>query len=102
MRRYLVSVTVALLCVTGVAIPAAAASTAHVRPAAAASWGKAQVVPGLAALTDPGGSSGLNAMSCSSPGNCGAGGYYQYDAHCCGYDNQAFVVNEVNGVWGHA
>jgi hypothetical protein len=37
----------------------------------------------------------VEALSCSSDGNCAAGGYY-YD----GDDQQAFVVNEVSGTWG--
>ena len=37
----------------------------------------------------------VNAVSCSSAGNCTAGGYYNDGAY-----DQAFVINEVAGVWG--
>jgi hypothetical protein len=63
-------------------------------------WGGAEAVPGLAALNAPGGTAGLNAISCASAGNCGAGGFYQYGTQCCDY--QAFVVSQVNGQWGKA
>jgi hypothetical protein len=60
------------------------------------SWGDAVEVPGIAAL-DSGVDSGLNSVSCASPGNCSAGGYYTDDN-----DTSAFTVSEVNGTWGQA
>jgi hypothetical protein len=60
-------------------------------------WGKAQEVPGLAAL-DKGVSSQTNSVSCVSAGNCSAGGEYAASL----LQNQAFVVNETNGTWGKA
>jgi hypothetical protein len=60
-------------------------------------WGVAQQVPGTAALNKSGNAQTL-AVSCASAGNCSAGGYYNY-THA---DEQAFVVNEVNGTWGTA
>jgi hypothetical protein len=61
-------------------------------------WGKAEQVPGLPALQ--GGSAGavVSALSCSSAGNCSAGGTYTDQAG----QGQAFVVTETNGVWADA
>jgi hypothetical protein len=61
-------------------------------------WGKASKVPSLGAL--PGGSvrALVQAVSCSSAGNCAAGGLYV--TH--GGAGQAFVVTEQNGAWGNA
>ena len=60
-------------------------------------WGSAKPALGLAAL-NPGGDAEINSMSCSSVGNCGAGGGYWGGSH----PGQAFVVNETGGVWGRA
>ncbi|HET7015338.1 MAG TPA: hypothetical protein VFI65_15575 [Streptosporangiaceae bacterium] len=61
-------------------------------------WGKAEKVPGTSAL--PGGDleATLATVSCSSPGNCSAGGNYLQRSH----NTQAFVVTEKRGVWGKA
>ena len=62
-------------------------------------WKNAIEVPGVSALeTGTDGGSSLNALSCASPGNCSAGGTYNYGS----VQGQAFVVDEVNGVWGNA
>jgi hypothetical protein len=74
-------------------------------------WGKAIEVPGTAAfnlagtaqaagVSCPSGAScqGVNSVSCVSTGNCAAGGEYTDDAG----SDQAFVVDEKNGVWGDA
>jgi len=63
----------------------AARTTAHAAPAAhlthpaalaaTGAWGKAHLVPGLAAL-NLGHSAGVNQVSCASPGNCTAIGIY--------------------------
>jgi len=58
-------------------------------------WGQAQEV---AAALNTGGSAQVNSVSCASAGNCSAGGYYTPR----GVQGQAFVVNQVNGVWGKA
>ncbi len=60
-------------------------------------WGKAAEVPGTAALNG-GGYAQVNSVSCSSSGNCSAGGFY-LDAS---FDTQAFVVSESGGTWGSA
>lgn len=59
---------------------------------AGGTWGTAQQVQGLPALS----SSSILSMSCASPGNCGAGGYLT-SGH-----QQAMVVSEANGTWGSA
>jgi cytochrome c551/c552 len=60
-------------------------------------WGKAEEVPGTAAL-NLGGAAGVNSVSCTSPGTCSAGGNYADASH----DLQAFVTDETNGTWGTA
>jgi len=57
-------------------------------------WRTAKEVPGTAAL-NAGGRAQISSVSCASAGNCSAGGFY-----ADGSGNlQAFVVNEVSGVW---
>jgi hypothetical protein len=55
-------------------------------------------VPGAAALEAGGGVAVIHSLSCSSPGNCGAGGQYTSAPR----QIQAFVVSQVGGVWGAA
>src|SRR5262249_59514419 len=57
-------------------------------------WHEAIEVPGSAALNS-GGYAELTSVSCSTPGNCTAGGLYLAGAT----SYQAFVVSEVNGTW---
>jgi hypothetical protein len=59
-------------------------------------WGQAQEVPGLAALGSKLGAETMS-VSCASAGNCTAGGSFESFDH-----TEAFVVGEVNGVWGQA
>jgi len=59
-------------------------------------WGEAIQVPGMAALNTSGGAE-VTSVSCTSAGNCGAGGFYGDSS-----SSQAFVVSEVNGTWGEA
>lgn len=61
-------------------------------------WGSAQEIPGYGALNAGDNAGLILAISCSSPGNCGAGGSY---ADSSTY-SEAFVVNEINGTWGSA
>jgi hypothetical protein len=63
-------------------------------------WGQGVEVPGTGALNASGGA-GVGSVSCASAGNCSAGGFYTGDRHAP-RDQQAFVVSEVNGVWGQA
>jgi hypothetical protein len=60
-------------------------------------WGTAREVRGIAALNKLG-LAQISSVSCVSPGNCSAGGFYQ-DAS---FRSQAFVVNESRGTWGIA
>jgi hypothetical protein len=60
-------------------------------------WGTARPVPGSAAL-NKGANAEIDAISCSAPGDCGAGGYYR-DASG---NVQAFVVTETGGTWQSA
>ena len=58
-------------------------------------WGTASEVAGS---LNTGGNAWINSVSCSSDGNCTAGGYYEDGSG----NTQAFVVDEVGGVWGTA
>ena len=70
-----------------------AASAAY--PAAfGGTWRSARELPGIGSL-NKGGNSALLALSCASPGNCAAGGYYQQSSGL----RQAFVADERNGTW---
>jgi hypothetical protein len=60
-------------------------------------WGASINVPGIASL-NLGNDAAVNSVSCASPGNCGAGGYYKDGAS----KYQAFVVGQKNRVWLHA
>jgi hypothetical protein len=64
---------------------------------AAGSWRNAVEVPGLGML-NAGGFAGVSSVSCSSAGNCAAGGFYT-DGFGHG---QVFVVSQRNGRWGKA
>src|SRR5215467_6831174 len=62
----------------------------QVSSGAAGSWGRAIAVPGLAAL-NKGREAVVLSVSCSSAGNCGAGGYYHDGGR------RGFVDSETNG-----
>jgi hypothetical protein len=72
------------------AVPAGAAR-------AAGSWGRAIEVPGLGALNKSG-VAGVSSVSCTSAGNCSAGGFYR-DQH---RHEQGFVAVERYGRWNRA
>ena len=59
-------------------------------------WGKAEEVPGTAALNK--GGDAYVGVSCASVGNCSAGGSYTDGSG----HQQAFVAGERNGTWGKA
>ena len=83
--------TRSVLLITGlVALVASMVPVANASAASAA----AQLVPGLESLNQ-GSNANVSSISCSSGGNCAAGGYYQDGSG----NNQAFVANEVSGVW---
>jgi hypothetical protein len=89
-----------VLALSGGASRASSGEAAAGTQAAVASgggWGKAEEVPGTAALNQ-GGQAKVSSVSCASPGNCSAGGYY-----IDGSGNwQGFVVARKNGIWGKA
>jgi hypothetical protein len=60
-------------------------------------WGKAEAVPGLAAL-NTGGNAAVTSVSCARAGNCSAGGFYTDRSGRV----QGFVVGETGGAWGTA
>jgi hypothetical protein len=59
-------------------------------------WGTAKEVPGTGALNTAGFAS-LHSVSCATPGNCSAVGFYNDST-----GQQAFVVSKTNGSWGTA
>ena len=75
---------------------AVSASSAALPP----QWSAAIEVPGTAALNvgNDGAYADVEAVSCATPGNCAAGGYFtnQWGGW------EAFVVDETNGTWGTA
>ena len=64
-------------------------------------WDDAIEVPGTAAL-NTGGNAEVSSVSCSSAGNCVAGGGYSVSASSGLLPSQTFVASEVNGIWGDA
>jgi hypothetical protein len=62
-------------------------------------WGKAINIPGLQALNTFGDTS-VGSVSCTTAGNCTAGGTYNGDPDLLG--SNGYVVTEKNGHWGHA
>ena len=62
-------------------------------------WGRAQEVPGTAAL-NAGADAQVTSVSCASPGNCAAGGTYA--GASTSLTQQAFLVNETDGTWDNA
>ena len=88
----LVSAVGAIVLTAATTGPAGAARN----PAPPGGWGTAQEVPGPAALRLS--DAEILSVSCASAGNCSAGGDYGVGQN----RNQAFVVNETNGIWGGA
>src|SRR5216683_2335439 len=77
--------------------PAEAGTQLHAGVRAAAvggTWHTAQKVPGVPVL-NKGGEAQIQSVSCTSAGNCSAGGYYTDGSS----HHQAFVVSQVNGPW---
>ena len=61
-------------------------------------WGDAIQIPGTAAL-NTGLYTAVNSISCSSPGNCSAGGYYYFLDDNDNYFQWPFVASQVHGTW---
>jgi hypothetical protein len=76
---------------------ASSAEQAFVVDEVGGTWGSIEEAPGSAAL-NVGGGANLNDVSCTSPGDCDAGGLYSDTAN----STQAFTIDEVNGTWGNA
>jgi hypothetical protein len=103
-RRWAANVVMAAaaaICVASLTGAGSAVSGTHAARARAnasgGTWGTAEEVPGLAAL-NAGDNAQINSVSCASPGNCSAGGFYTDMSG----DQQAFVVGESGGTWGTA
>jgi hypothetical protein len=79
-------------CSAGGQLETGGAAAAFVVSEKNGAWGQAIYVPGLNAVAR---FAYLNSVSCSSAGNCAAGGDYE------GFGSGVFVVREKNGVWGH-
>jgi hypothetical protein len=74
----------------------AAAVPAGATPLASGTWGKAEELPGITALSAGNGGQS-DTMACASAGNCSGGGFYQDST-----GQQGFVVDERDGTWGSA
>jgi hypothetical protein len=95
MRPHRVVIVLAGAAAACCAAPLAASAVPAAAPAArAGTWGTAIEVPGLGSL-NKGGDADLMSVSCSSAGNCVAGGGYT-DRFV---KRQGFVVSETNGSW---
>jgi hypothetical protein len=68
------------------------ASDAFVADESDGSWRPAEQVPGIP--LSPGSVAAVNSVSCASPGNCSAAGYYGTSSELLG-----FVATEMNGTW---
>ena len=75
----------------------AGARTQAARAGSAATWGTAEELPGTAGL-NKGGVAQIVSVSCTSPGNCSAGGNYTDGSG----HRQPMVDTETNGRWGTA
>jgi hypothetical protein len=74
---------------------------AYVVSESGGTWGSAEAVPGTVALNTGVGAT-TTAVSCSSPGNCAAAGYYAYQYGKSATGVAGFVANQVNGTWQQA
>jgi hypothetical protein len=90
---FLAAATTTALAALAVAEPAGASTTGHL---ASGSWGRAEEVPGTAAL-NTGGNAGVNVVSCATPGNCAAGGTYFTHS-----GPRAFLATQRDGRWESA
>ena len=65
-------------------------------------WKRAIEVPGIAALEGAGGGAEVDSVSCGAPGDCTAVGTYQTTYSQSSWLTQAYVSDEVKGVWRKA
>ena len=101
-RKIVITATAAAALCSGLLTGAstAAAATGLTAAGAASSggtWGRAEEVPGTAAL-NMGGDAETESVSCGAAGDCSAGGYYIAGSGAV----QAFVAGEAGGSWGTA
>jgi len=101
-RKIVITATAAAALCSGLLTGAstAAAATGLTAAGAASSggtWGRAEEVPGTAAL-NMGGDAETESVSCGAAGNCSAGGYYTDSSK----HQQVWVAGETDGVWGTA
>jgi len=97
-----VSCTAAGDCVAGGRYTDASGKTqAFIATQTSGTWGKAEEVPGTAALNH-GGYALANSVSCASTGNCSVGGRYASSNNDGVVIAQAYVISETNGTWGTA
>jgi len=80
-------------CAAGGSYTDGAGQQAFVVSQTAGLWGTHQLA--VPVTTNSGGSAEVNSVSCTSAGNCAAGGFYSD-----GLGSQAFVVSQTAGVWG--
>ena len=84
-------------CTVGGAYQDAAGSQAFVATESRGTWKPAMKVAGA---LNSGANAAVNSVSCTSPGNCTAGGTYGTSSSPSG--NDPFVISESNGHWGAA
>ena len=83
-------------CSAGGTYTTAASGSAFLVNETDGTWGSAVEVPGIARLAAGVTDGEITSVSCGSPGNCSAGGYFSASSE------DAFVVSETDGVWGSA
>lgn len=87
-------VLVALAAVAIAVVPVSASARVASPTPQGGTWENAELVPGTA-VQNGGGWAGLDAVSCVSPGNCDALGFYTASNHV----ERAFTTRQVNGHW---
>ena len=101
MRRHRVMLVLAGAAAVWWAAPVAVTAASAAGAIRAGTWHTAIEVPGLGALNKGAnlrGGANVTSLSCGSPGNCAAGGFYRDGSG----HGQAFVASERNGMWGKA
>ena len=84
-----------------VLLPMSALSGAVAASASPSPWGAAHEIPGFTSL-NVGRNGIVRSVSCSSSGNCAAGGSYSTSTDPSPATPLAFVASETNGSWGKA
>jgi len=87
----------------GASTPTGATPAPFTADESGGSWGSLQPLAGLANLQPSSASAvtgGLTSLSCGAPGDCTAGGTYQYSNGLYGAVQQPFIVSESGHSWG--